>query len=129
MKLKKGDIFIIGFLMIFSLGFSFFISSISSGMRGNVLRIEQDSKIIKEVSLDTDQEFRINYGGHYNIVRIAGGKAEVSDADCADLICTHMAPISNVGETIVCLPHRLFLEIYNVNDKAQMGDSIDKVVR
>ncbi|MDO5047931.1 MAG: NusG domain II-containing protein [Anaerococcus sp.] len=129
MKLKRGDILVILILLTFSLGLAFFISNMTSGLRGNVLRIEQDSKIIKEVSLDKDQEFRINYGGHYNIVEIKDGKAFVSEADCLDQICTHMAPIAGVGETIVCLPHRLFLEVYNVDDDNMNNDRIDKVVR
>lgn len=129
MKIKKGDIFVIGFLLIFSLAFSFIISKITSQYRGNILRIEQDSKVIKEVPLDKDQEFKISYGGHYNIVKIKDGKAYVSDADCPDKICTHMSPIHDVGETIVCLPHRLFFEVYSDDLNARDDDTIDKVVR
>ena len=129
MKIKKGDIFVIGFLLFFSLAFSFIISKITSQYRGNILRIEQDSKVIKEVPLDKDQEFKISYGGHYNIVKIKDGKAYVSDADCPDKICTHMSPIHDVGETIVCLPHRLFLEVYSDDLDARDDDTIDKVVR
>lgn len=129
MKIKKGDIFVIGFLLIFSLAFSFIISKITSQHRGNILRIEQDSKVIKEVPLDKNQEFKISYGGHYNIVKIKDGKAYVSDADCPDKICTHMSPIHDVGETIVCLPHRLFLEVYSDDLDARDDDTIDKVVR
>ena len=129
MKIKKGDIFVIGFLLIFSLAFSFIISKITSQYRGNILRIEQDSKVIKEVPLDKDQEFKISYGGHYNIVKIKDGKAYVSDADCPDKICTYMSPIHDVGETIVCLPHRLFLEVYSDDLNARDDDTIDKVVR
>lgn len=129
MKIKKGDIFVIVFLLIFSLAFSLIISKITSQNRGNILRIEQDSKVIKEVPLDKDQEFKISYGGHYNIVKIKDGKAYVSDADCQDQICTHMSPIHDVGETIICLPHRLFLEVYSSDGADSREDSIDKVIR
>lgn len=129
MKIKKADIFVIIFLLIFSLGFSFVISKITSQHKGNILVIEQDSKIIKKVALDKDQEFKIEYAGHYNIVKIKDGKAFVSEADCSDKICTHMAPISDVGETIICLPHRLFLEVYSENSKDSRDDKIDKVIR
>lgn len=130
MKIKKGDIYVIGFLLIFSLAFAFAISKITSKERGNILVIEQDSKVIKEVPLDKDNEFRIEYGGHYNIVKIKNGKAYVSEADCNDQICVHMAPINDVGETIVCLPNRLFLEVYSTDDtNNSRDDKIDKVVR
>lgn len=130
MKIKKGDIYVIGFLLIFSLAFAFAISKITSKERGNILVIEQDSKVIKEVPLNKDDEFRIEYGGHYNIVKIKNGKAYVSEADCNDQICVHMAPINDVGETIVCLPNRLFLEVYSTDDvNNSREDKIDKVVR
>lgn len=129
MKIKKGDIIVIGFLLMFSLAFSFIITKITSQAKGNILRIKQDSKIIKEVALDKDQEFKVEYLGHYNIIKIKDGKAFVSDADCSDKICIHMYPIHNVGETIICLPHRLFLEVYSKDKKAGGDDQIDKVVR
>ena len=59
MKIKKGDIYVIGFLLIFSLAFAFAISKMTSREKGNILVIEQDSKVIKEVPLDKDDEFRI----------------------------------------------------------------------
>lgn len=130
MKIKKGDIYVIGFLLIFSLAFAFAISKITSKERGNILVIKQESKVIKEVPLDKDDEFRIEYGGHYNIVKIKNGKAYVSEADCNDQICVHMAPISDVGETVVCLPNRLFMEVYSTDDtNNSRDDTIDKVVR
>ena len=130
MKIKKGDIYVIGFLLIFSLAFAFAISKITSKERGNILVIKQESKVIKEVPLDKDDEFRIEYGGHYNIVKIKDGRAYVSEADCNDQICVHMAPINDVGETIVCLPNRLFMEVYSTDDtKNSRDDTIDKVVR
>lgn len=129
MKIKKADIFVIIFLLIFSLASSLIISRITSKGRGNILVIKQDSKIIKKVPLEKDQEFKIEYKGHYNIVKIKDGKAFVSDADCSDKICTHMSPISDVGETIICLPHRLYLEVYSENPKASRKDKIDKVIR
>lgn len=130
MKIKKGDIYVIGFLLVFSLAFAFAISKITSKERGNILVIKQESKVIKEVPLDKDDEFRIEYGGHYNIVKIKDGRAYVSEADCNDQICVHMAPISDVGETIVCLPNRLFMEVYSTDDtNNSRDDTIDKVVR
>lgn len=130
MKIKKGDIYVIGFLLVFSLAFAFAISKITSKERGNILVIKQESKVIKEVPLDKDDEFRIEYGGHYNIVKIKDGRAYVSEADCNDQICVHMAPISDVGETIVCLPNRLFMEVYSTDDtNNSRDDKIDKVVR
>lgn len=49
--------------------------------------------------------------GAYNVLKIAGGKAEVTEASCPDKICVKHKPISLNGETIVCLPNKLVVEI------------------
>ena len=42
---------------------------------------------------------------------IENGKARISHADCPDGICEEYRPISYVGETIICLPHKVVIEI------------------
>lgn len=47
----------------------------------------------------------------YNVLEIAHGAAAVTEANCGDHTCVRMGKISRTGETIVCLPHRLVVEI------------------
>ena len=47
----------------------------------------------------------------YNRVEIHDGVVYVSDADCPDKICINTGRISITGDTIVCLPHRMVVEI------------------
>ncbi len=46
-----------------------------------------------------------------NTIKIEGGGVTVTDADCPDGYCVSHVKISNEGETIVCLPHRLVIKI------------------
>lgn len=50
-------------------------------------------------------------GSHRNLLVIRDGKVSVTEADCRDRICVGHPPISETGETIVCLPNRLVVEI------------------
>lgn len=52
-----------------------------------------------------------------NTLVIEDGKASVSDANCPDGICVQHRAISQVGETIVCLPHKLVIKIIQSADK------------
>lgn len=61
--------------------------------------------------LSKDAEFSIESEGGVNTLVIEGGKARVTFADCPDGICVDHAPISKVGETIVCLPHSVVVAI------------------
>ncbi len=128
MKIRKGDIIVIIGLIILSFGLNFAIYKASSNYKGDMLVVEQDGKVIKKLPMDEDIEYRVDYGGHYNIIVIKDGRAYVKEADCQDQICTHMHPIEKEGQTIICLPHRLYLELESHGDKKNQDDTVDKVV-
>lgn len=46
-----------------------------------------------------------------NRLIIEEGKASIAEADCPDGICVKQGNISRTGQTIVCLPHKLVIEI------------------
>ena len=56
-------------------------------------------------------EFRINVEGGYNVVRIKDGQVSIAAADCPNGDCTRQRPIARPGEQLVCLPHRVWIEI------------------
>ena len=61
------------------------------------------------LSEDTEALIETKHGT--NLLVIKDGKAKVTEADCPDLVCVRHREISLVGESIVCLPHRLVIEI------------------
>ena len=62
--------------------------------------------------LDTDLWIDIETdGGHVITLVISGGKASIVSADCPDKLCVRQGGIGSVGETIICLPHRLVIRI------------------
>ena len=62
----------------------------------------------------------------YNLISVTGGMVVVEAADCKDQICVRHKPVSSKGESIICLPHRLVVEI--IGDEIS-GESLDGVVR
>lgn len=50
-------------------------------------------------------------GAKENTLVIENGTAYMRRADCPDKICVGHRPISQVGETIVCLPHKVVVSI------------------
>lgn len=49
--------------------------------------------------------------GDYNVLEIRSGAAAIVEANCGDHTCVRTGSISREGETIVCLPHELVVEI------------------
>lgn len=127
MKVKRKDIIVVVLLLVLSIFMAFFVQKFKSNQTGSYLRVELNGKEYGKYPLNKNKTFKIKVDNdEYNVVEIKNGKVKMIEANCRDLICTHMPKISKVGETIVCLPHRLILEI--VNDDTN-DDEIDKVVK
>ncbi len=73
--------------------------------------VKVDGEEFKRYPLDEDRTdvIETDYGSNY--LEITDGVVNMTDADCPDQVCVDMKPISKTGETIVCLPHKLVVEI------------------
>ena len=47
----------------------------------------------------------------YNVIEVKDGYADCTDADCRDGLCVDQKKISRKDETIICLPHKVIIEI------------------
>lgn len=74
--------------------------------------------------LDTDAEIRIGEDEDYNVLIISEGKAQISEASCPDKLCVKQGAIQYDGQSIICLPHKLVIEI-----KGGESSDIDAVAK
>ena len=65
------------------------------------------------LSVDTTVEIRTAYG--YNRLVIQNGEAKIEAADCPDGICADHVAISRMGQSIVCLPHKVVVTVATAN--------------
>ena len=81
--------------------------------------LDVGEKVIVSYNGEVEQTFDLHADGEYilvhpegkNSLTISGGKASVTDADCPDRLCVHQKAISQRGEAIICLPHKLVITI------------------
>ena len=80
--------------------------------------IRQDGKILETIELTGhtgNREIPVTCKHDsrecHNLIRIENEKIAIIEADCPDRICVHTGAISQPGETIACLPHKLIIEI------------------
>ena len=87
----------------------FFAPGKTSTAREAVIAVGDE--IVRRVPLDREEEFDIAtpYGKNHVVIR--KGAIHVGDADCPAKICVRRGAISEVGEAIACLPHKLLIEI------------------
>jgi len=70
-----------------------------------------------QLPLDKDKTLRIpEEGAEYNLVVIEGGTVRVAEASCPDQTCVHHRPIATTGVSIVCLPHRMVIEVQTAEE-------------
>ena len=77
-------------------------------------RITRDGVLLEEIALDqVGQPYTLTLedGSGSNTVQVEKGRIRVSEADCPDQICVNQGWISGGAVPIVCLPHRLMIEI------------------
>ncbi len=112
-KKIRNDLILIAVALLISLTSALFF--FFTGDMGEHVAVIINGKEEARYSLSEDREVRIGYEGeeYYNLLVIKDGCAFVSEADCRDGICVSHRAISREGETIVCLPHRLVVEIVN----------------
>ncbi len=78
---------------------------------GNTAVVSIEGEEVYLLSLNVDAEVQIKNDSGFNTVVVENGVCYVSEADCKDGICKKKGAVSKIGETIVCLPHKLIVEI------------------
>lgn len=114
--MKKWDIIIIVILIVISFlpEGVFWIVSGRKNYSGTYAEITVNSKLYKRINLSDHKgteklTIKTKYGE--NVVEIQDNKISIIEADCPDKVCERPGFIEEPGDTLVCLPHRLIIEI------------------
>ena len=79
--------------------------------------VYQDGKLTESISLTTVAEpynITVKSDTGMNVIAVESGRIRVTDADCADRQCVRQGWISGGVTPIVCLPHRLVIELERI---------------
>lgn len=113
-KIRYDIILIIGLLvitMVIAMAVRF------TQKTGKTVVVSVDGVVKYTFPLDEDLEFEIEgYEGGTNYLVIKDGEAYLTEASCHDLLCVHMGKISSQGQSIICLPNRVVVEIRDDNE-------------
>lgn len=108
--MKKGDFIIILSVVLLVAGSAATTLLLSGNAPAKVVVTVAGEKK-QEFSLNEDIEVKLETEDGYNILKIEDGKADVISADCYSNDCVHQKKISKNGEMIVCLPHKMVVQI------------------
>lgn len=73
-----------------------------------------DGEVFGTYPLTKDQTVKIELAdGSYNILVVKDGMADITEASCPDKVCVRHKAVDKNGETLVCLPNKVVVEIKN----------------
>lgn len=119
--IKKMDIVIIAVLILLSFTpHLIFFKTSQKSSKNNYAIIQVDGKIHKKIDLSKvkkSEKVNLNLPNGKNTLLIKNNSIQMKSANCNDALCVKQGNISKVGQTIICLPHKLIIEI--------KGDELD----
>lgn len=113
--MKKNDVILIAGLLLAALaafgGISWYLAA---GTQKAEAVVEVDGQEEGRYPLDQDTSVEIQLeDGSYNRLEIKDGRADITEASCPDKICVDHRPVNRRGESLVCLPNKVVVEIVN----------------
>ncbi len=115
---QKKD-FVLAAVIAIIAGISALMVMFAQSGAGTSVRVTVDGALYGEYSLSGEQSIFIDSASGYNRLGIENGSAYMAEADCPDKYCMDYKPVSRGGETIICLPHRLVVEVTGTRDAHQ----------
>lgn len=122
-KMTKGDKYLIVFVLVLTFISLGFIKRQALSNDSKYISVQVDGEEIKKIIYDKKiigQTIPIKTEYGYNLLEIGDERVRVIEADCPDKIDVKQGYISDIGETIVCLPHRLVIEIKGMDKNSQI---------
>ena len=123
-KSRKADVILIAAIVL--VGVIIGVILLLSKHDGKYVQVRVAGQIERVFPLSQDVEYEIaGRDGGRNLLIIREGKAWVEEADCPDKLCKNMGKIFRSGQSVVCLPHEVVVEIV---DETSPDDGVDIIV-
>ena len=116
--IKKKDFLLGGGILAVAIVL-FLVMRVTGSESGNRIQVTVDGAVYGIYSLTENQVIEVKEGDFYNRIRIEDGKAYMEEANCPDGYCERQGKISRGAQTIVCLPHKLVVEVLEADDTSR----------
>lgn len=111
-RFGKADAIVIGALAAVCL-LVFLLCFLPEGDASGWVIVTRDGEVIGRYRLNAEQTVEITdpSGRVSNVLVIADGRADITEADCPDKLCVRQKAIRRAGENLVCLPNRVVVTV------------------
>lgn len=81
------------------------------GQESSRARVTDADGQVYELPLDKDAEQAVTSSDGTNVIEVKDGRVRVREADCPNQDCVRQGWIDSAGQQIVCLPHKLTVDV------------------
>lgn len=131
--MKPGDIVLLLFLVVLSFlpVILFSLNQASDDHTHYTAVVSANGEVVHEFEL-MDDDVRevyeyVSEDGESNTIVREGTIVYMIDASCTDQLCVRQGEISEMRETIVCLPHALIVEVQSESPDIENDSEIDAI--
>lgn len=132
--IKRWDVMIVLSLILLSflpmMVFSYIQAEKVTENSTNVAVISVNGKEVRRITLTNNTNHEIfdvySEDGDVNTIEVKENQIRIKAADCSDQVCVLTGFISKPGETIVCLPHKVLVEIQT--EDGSSGDDEELII-
>lgn len=109
--MKKKDLIII-FAALLAAGAMYLFSQMTLGTQASsvVVTIDGEERLRKPLAIAGSYAIEQEDGSR-NVVRVEDGAVWMEEANCRDGLCIRQGRMKNAAKTIVCLPHKLVVQL------------------
>ncbi len=127
-KIKKADI--IALVIIALITAVLFLAFRAFKSPGKTVVVRVSGEEVASYPLDKDRTETISgANGGTNLLIIEDGAVYLKEASCPDKLCVNQGKISRRGESIICLPNEVIVEINSDKTQEMEDDGFDAVAK
>lgn len=117
MKLKRGDLVLLGLVVLLALGGLFYLHRDPPEEGEIVIQVDGEEVFVFPL-IEPGREQVLDIQGPIGItrLRLEEDRVRVVESDCPDKLCVHMGWIDRPGRPIACLPNRVVVKIRGANE-------------
>ena len=126
--MKKKDIIIIA-LALLAAGALYLVSQVSLGSKASSVVVTVDGSEVLRRPLAMEGRYEIAQDdGSLNVIRVEDGAVYMEEANCRDGLCIRQGKMRNGAKTIVCLPHKVVVQLEG-DAPVSVGSDLDVIIQ
>ena len=126
--MKKKDLIIIAGALLCALAL-YLVSQVSMGAEASAVVVTVDGVETLRRPLAMENRYEIaQEDGSLNVIRVKDGAVFMEEANCRDGLCIRQGRMKNAAKTIVCLPHKLVVQLTGDAPQSDVSD-LDVIIQ